>query len=97
MAWGLLEGVRLLLAHEVDVDCQTACDYTPLLIAAQDQQDDLCAQLLEHGANTHLVDEDRWAPLCFAAQNGDNHSAHLLLDQEARVVPRGPRDAQRPA
>ncbi|XDA84135.1 hypothetical protein R6Z07M_013943 [Ovis aries] len=76
---------RLLLAHEVDVDCQTACDYTPLLIAAQDQQDDLCAPLLEHGANTHLVDEDRWAPLCFAAQNGDNHSAHLLLDQEARV------------
>lgn len=41
LSWwpGALERVRLLLAHEVDVDCQTACDYTPLLIAAQDQQD----------------------------------------------------------
>ena len=38
VARGYLEGVRVLLAHEVHMDCQTACGYPPLLIAAQDQQ-----------------------------------------------------------
>ncbi|XP_066109723.1 ankyrin repeat and protein kinase domain-containing protein 1 [Saccopteryx bilineata] len=86
VAQGSVEQVRLLLAHEVDVDCQTACGYTPLLIAAQDQQSDLCALLLEHGADANLADEDGWAPLHFAAQNGDDRTARLLLDHGARVA-----------
>ncbi|XP_054549081.1 ankyrin repeat and protein kinase domain-containing protein 1 [Talpa occidentalis] len=85
VAQGSVEQVRLLLAHEVDVDCQTACGYTPLLIAAQDQQPDLCALLLEHGADPNLADEDGWAPLHFAAQNGDDRTARLLLDHGAHV------------
>ncbi|XP_037019016.2 ankyrin repeat and protein kinase domain-containing protein 1 isoform X2 [Artibeus jamaicensis] len=85
VARGSVEQVRLLLAHEVEVDCQTACGYTPLLIAAQDQQPDLCALLLEHGADPNLADEDGWAPLHFAAQNGDDRTARLLLDHGACV------------
>ncbi|XP_004712924.1 ankyrin repeat and protein kinase domain-containing protein 1 [Echinops telfairi] len=85
VAQGSLEQVKRLLAHEVDVDCQTACGYTPLLIAAQDQQPDLCALLLEHGADPNLADEDGWAPLHFAAQNGDDRTARLLLDHGAHV------------
>ncbi|KAM7085126.1 ankyrin repeat and protein kinase domain-containing protein 1 isoform 1-T1 [Molossus nigricans] len=85
VAQGSVEQVRLLLAHEVDVDCQTACGYTPLLIAAQDQQPDLCALLLEHGADANLADEDGWTPLHFAAQNGDDRTARLLLDHGACV------------
>nr|XP_031299563.1 ankyrin repeat and protein kinase domain-containing protein 1 [Camelus dromedarius] len=85
VAQGSLEQVRLLLAHEVDVDCQTACGYTPLLIATQDQQPDLCALLLEHGADANLEDEDGWALLHFAAQNGDDRTARLLLDHGACV------------
>ncbi|XP_057606286.1 ankyrin repeat and protein kinase domain-containing protein 1 [Hippopotamus amphibius kiboko] len=88
VAQGHLERVRQLLAHEVDVDCQTACGYTPLVIAAQDQQPDLCALLLEHGASANLADEDGWAPLHFTAQNGDDRTARLLLDHGAH------RDAQ---
>ncbi|KAL1781972.1 ankyrin repeat and protein kinase domain-containing protein 1 [Sigmodon hispidus] len=83
VAQGNLEQVRLLLSHEVDVDCQTASGYTPLLIATQDQQLDLCALLLAHGADANLADEDGWAPLHFAAQNGDDHIARLLLDHGA--------------
>ncbi|KAM4850722.1 LOW QUALITY PROTEIN: ankyrin repeat and protein kinase domain-containing protein 1 [Urocitellus parryii] len=82
---GSVEQVRLLLALEVDVDCHTASGYTPLLIAAQDQQPDLCALLLAHGADANLVDDDGWAPLHFAAQNGDDHTARLLLDHGALV------------
>ncbi|XP_054224284.1 ankyrin repeat and protein kinase domain-containing protein 1 isoform X3 [Homo sapiens] len=85
VAQGSVEQVRLLLAHEVDVDCQTASGYTPLLIAAQDQQPDLCALLLAHGADANRVDEDGWAPLHFAAQNGDDRTARLLLDHGACV------------
>ncbi|XP_007536133.1 ankyrin repeat and protein kinase domain-containing protein 1 isoform X2 [Erinaceus europaeus] len=85
VAQGSLEQVRLLLAHEADVDGQTACGYTALLIAAQDRQPDLCALLLAHGADANLADEDGWAPLHFAAQNGDDRSARLLLDHGARV------------
>ncbi|KAM5185888.1 LOW QUALITY PROTEIN: ankyrin repeat and protein kinase domain-containing protein 1 [Callospermophilus lateralis] len=83
VAQGSMEQVQLLLAHEVDVDCQTASGYTPLLIATQDQQPDLCALLLAHGADANLVDEDGWAPLYFAAQNGDDCIACLLLDHGA--------------
>ncbi|KAB0348055.1 hypothetical protein FD754_012912 [Muntiacus muntjak] len=43
------------------------------------------SRLLEHHADANLADEDGWAPLHFAAQNGDNSSTHLLLDQGARV------------
>ncbi|XP_077636703.1 ankyrin repeat and protein kinase domain-containing protein 1 [Crocuta crocuta] len=82
---GSVERVRLLLAHEVDVDCQTACGYTPLLIATQDRQPELCALLLDHGADANLADEDGWAPLHFAAQNGDDRTARLLLDHGALV------------
>ncbi|XP_045338798.1 ankyrin repeat and protein kinase domain-containing protein 1 isoform X2 [Leopardus geoffroyi] len=82
---GSVEQVRLLLAHEVDVDCQTACGYTPLLIATQDQQPELCTLLLAHGADANLADEDGWAPLHFAAQNGDDRTARLLLDHGAHV------------
>ncbi|XP_076781208.1 ankyrin repeat and protein kinase domain-containing protein 1 isoform X2 [Arvicanthis niloticus] len=85
VARGSLEQVRLLLSHEVEVDCQTASGCTPLLIATQDQQPDLCALLLAHGADTNLADEDGWAPLHFAAQNGDDHIARLLLDHGALV------------
>uniref|UniRef100_A0A2K5L2M6 Ankyrin repeat and kinase domain containing 1 n=1 Tax=Cercocebus atys TaxID=9531 RepID=A0A2K5L2M6_CERAT len=85
VAQGSVEQVRLLLAHEVDVDCQTASGYTPLLIAIQDQQPDLCALLLAHGADANLVDEDGWAPLHFAAQDGDDRTARLLLDHGACV------------
>ncbi|XP_042538931.1 ankyrin repeat and protein kinase domain-containing protein 1 [Dipodomys spectabilis] len=85
VAQGSVEQVKLLLAHEVDVDCQTASGYTPLLIAAQDQQPDLCALLLAHGADANLADEDGWAPLHFAAQNGDDRTARLLLDHGALV------------
>ncbi|XP_008589663.1 PREDICTED: ankyrin repeat and protein kinase domain-containing protein 1, partial [Galeopterus variegatus] len=85
VAQGSVEQVRLLLAHEVDVDCQTASGYTPLLIATQDQQPDLCALLLAHGADANLVDEDGWAPLHFAAQNGDDHTTRLLLNHGAHV------------
>ncbi|KAM9768581.1 LOW QUALITY PROTEIN: ankyrin repeat and protein kinase domain-containing protein 1 [Dama dama] len=79
VAWGHLERVRLLLAQEVDVDCQTARGYTPLLITAK------ISRLLEHRADANLVDEDGWAHLHFAAQNGDDRSAHLLLEQGACV------------
>uniref|UniRef100_A0A2K5YBC3 Ankyrin repeat and kinase domain containing 1 n=1 Tax=Mandrillus leucophaeus TaxID=9568 RepID=A0A2K5YBC3_MANLE len=85
VAQGSVEQVRLLLAHEVDVDCQTASGYTPLLIAIQDQRPDLCALLLAHGADANLVDEDGWAPLHFAAQDGDDRTARLLLDHGACV------------
>ncbi|XP_023613697.1 ankyrin repeat and protein kinase domain-containing protein 1 [Myotis lucifugus] len=85
VAQGSVEQVRLLLAHEVDVDCQTACGYTPLLIATQDQQPELCALLLDHGADANLADEDGWTPLHFTAQNGDDRTARLLLDRGARV------------
>ncbi|XP_068936444.1 ankyrin repeat and protein kinase domain-containing protein 1 [Petaurus breviceps papuanus] len=82
---GNVEKVRLLLRQEVNVDCQTAEGYTPLIIAVQDQFSDLCMLLLGQGANPNLVDEDGWAPLHFAAQNGDDRISRLLLDHGAQV------------
>ncbi|KAB0371118.1 hypothetical protein FD755_017527 [Muntiacus reevesi] len=69
----------LLLAQEVDVDCQQPAATRPSSSLLQ------ISRLLEHRADANLADEDGWAPLHFAAQNGDNSSTHLLLDQGARV------------
>lgn len=67
--------VRLLLAHGGHVDGPSACGYTPLLVAAQDQQPSLCALLLQHGADAKLAEEDSWAPLPFVAQSGGDSLA----------------------
>uniref|UniRef100_A0A2R8ZUZ0 Ankyrin repeat and kinase domain containing 1 n=1 Tax=Pan paniscus TaxID=9597 RepID=A0A2R8ZUZ0_PANPA len=75
VAQGSVEQVRLLLAHEVDVDCQTASGYMPLLIAAQDQQPDLCALLLAHGQD----------PLHVAAYFGHVSLVKLLTSQGAEL------------
>uniref|UniRef100_M3XXM1 Ankyrin repeat and kinase domain containing 1 n=1 Tax=Mustela putorius furo TaxID=9669 RepID=M3XXM1_MUSPF len=67
--------VRLLLAHEVHMDGPSTCGYTLLLIATQDQQPNLCALLLQHGADAKLAEEDSWVPLPFIAQSSGDSSA----------------------
>ncbi|ELW64260.1 Ankyrin repeat and protein kinase domain-containing protein 1, partial [Tupaia chinensis] len=88
---GSVEQVRLLLAHEVGVDCQTASGYTPLLIAAQDQQPDLSQNgddrttrlLLDHGARVDAQEHEGWTPLHLATQNNFENVARLLVSRQA--------------
>lgn len=88
VAWGLLRG-EAAAGPRGGRGLPDSLRLHALLIAAQDQQDDLCAHLLEHGANTHLVDEDRWA-LCALQPRMGTTTLPICSWTKRPVVPRGP-------
>ncbi|NWV33208.1 ANKK1 protein, partial [Grantiella picta] len=77
--------VRFLLSCRAGVNSRAGCGCTPLLLAVQRRLPDICALLIEHGADVDAADEDGWTPLHFAAQHGDDRAVRLLLDHQARV------------
>ncbi|XP_068096877.1 ankyrin repeat and protein kinase domain-containing protein 1 [Hyperolius riggenbachi] len=85
VAQGSLERVNHFLILNVNVNSRTVSGYTPLILAVQRKLPDICACLIENGADVNLVDEDKWSPLHFAAQSGDDRIARLLLDNGAHV------------
>ncbi|NXU34307.1 ANKK1 protein, partial [Drymodes brunneopygia] len=77
--------LRFLLSCRAGVNSTAGCGCTPLLLAVQRRLPDICALLIQHGADVNIPDEDGWAPLHFAAQHGDDRAARLLLDHQARA------------
>ncbi|KAG5836882.1 hypothetical protein ANANG_G00233400 [Anguilla anguilla] len=95
VASGDAEAVELVLQQGAAVDSQNDRGYTPLVIGVLRQLYDVCALLVQRGADASLGDADRWTPLHFAAQNGDDRIARLLLEHgRPRTPPR--RTAGRP-
>ncbi|KAM9734146.1 ankyrin repeat and protein kinase domain-containing protein 1 [Menidia menidia] len=83
VASGDSESVKHVLSLGAEVNCTTARGHTPVGIAVLKRFPDIMLLLLEHGADATLGDEDRWTPIHFAAQNGDERSVRLLLDKGA--------------
>ncbi|NWV19301.1 ANKK1 protein, partial [Origma solitaria] len=82
---GNVAKVRFLLGRRAGVNSRAGCGCTPLLLAVQRRLPEICAALIEHGADVNAADEDGWTPLHFAAQHGDDRTARLLLDHQAQV------------
>lgn len=82
---GNFERVNHLICLNANVNSRTVSGSTPLIFAVQRKLPDICACLIENGADVNITDEDRWSPLHFAAQGGDDRIARLLLDNGARV------------
>ncbi|XP_056399631.1 ankyrin repeat and protein kinase domain-containing protein 1 isoform X1 [Hyla sarda] len=85
VAEGNYERVNHFLCLNANVNSRTLSGSTPLILAVQRKLSDICACLIENGANVNITDEDRWSPLHFAAQGGDDRIARLLLDNGANV------------
>ncbi|XP_075047420.1 ankyrin repeat and protein kinase domain-containing protein 1 [Mixophyes fleayi] len=85
VAQGNFERVNHFLNLNANVNSRTMSGYTPLILAVQRKLPDICACLIENGADVNITDEDKWSPLHFAAQGGDDRIARLLLDHGALV------------
>ncbi|KAG8569189.1 hypothetical protein GDO81_014290 [Engystomops pustulosus] len=85
VAEGNFERVLHFLSLKANVDSRTLSGSTPLIMAVQRKLLDICACLIENGADVNITDEDRWSPLHFSSQVGDDRIARLLLDHGARV------------
>ncbi|KAM3923689.1 ankyrin repeat and protein kinase domain-containing protein 1 [Leptodactylus fuscus] len=85
VAEGNFERVNHFLGLNANVNSRTVSGSTPLILAVQRKLLDICSCLIENGADVNIMDEDKWSPLHFAAQVGDDRIARLLLDNGARV------------
>ena len=79
--------VKLLLEHQADVNIQTGNKFrmTPLHVAAQAGELDICRKLLKHGADVETRSNYGWLALHYASQHGSLDVVQLLLDHGANV------------
>lgn len=80
---GSLKVVAVLLKWpSVSVESRTQQDESPLMLASLQGLTELCAQLIEKGAD---VNKPGWAPLHYAATKGHLAVMSLLLDNHAYI------------
>lgn len=78
--------VRLLLDHRADIEALDPSQATPLISAAEEQNENIIDLLLVRGANVAAEDEFGWKPLHRATANkGGVQVAQLLLNHGADV------------
>uniref|UniRef100_A0A3B1K7C3 Ankyrin repeat and kinase domain containing 1 n=1 Tax=Astyanax mexicanus TaxID=7994 RepID=A0A3B1K7C3_ASTMX len=82
-ASGDVESVQMVLNMGALVNCQSVRGYTPLIVALLRTYYDICALLIDHGADVNLGDHDLWTPLHFAVQAGNDRAVRMLLDHKA--------------
>lgn len=74
-----------LIKRGANVNALMKFNISPLLVAAQFKQAEMIELLLNNKANLHHSDQDGYSALHFAAQNGDDITAKILLDRGAQV------------
>ncbi|XP_077597057.1 receptor-interacting serine/threonine-protein kinase 4 isoform X2 [Stigmatopora nigra] len=80
------EALKFLLLNNADPNLANARGSTPLHLAAEKQLKPLAELLLaRRSANVDAKDEDQYTALHWAAQNGDEAVARLLLDRGAAI------------
>ncbi len=90
---GSVGAVKLLLAHGADANAKGGRgEQTALMWAAAEKHPEIVGWLVEHGADVHARSQGAFTPLLFAAQQGDERSARILLAAGANVNEASPKD-----
>nr|XP_045584457.1 ankyrin repeat domain-containing protein 17-like [Procambarus clarkii] len=82
---GHIEIVKLLIAHNTDVNAQSSLGSTALMYACARGHIDVVKVLLHHGANVEDHDMDGHTPLMLAALEGHVEIAKILLEKGAGI------------
>ena len=78
--------IALLLGAGADVDAFDAGEkWTPLMFAAAEGHRDVVQQLLDHGAEPGVIDEDGDDASAFASRRGHHEVANLLREASGQV------------
>ncbi|KAL5283184.1 ANKRD17 family protein [Megaselia abdita] len=82
---GHLDIVKLLIAHNADVNAQCATGNTPLMFSCASGHVEVVKELLKHGANVEDQNENGHTPLMEAASAGHVEVAKVLLEHGAGI------------
>jgi len=74
-----------LLDNGVDINARTKVGYTPLIVAAKNNQDLMLAVLLRRGADVNAANKFGWTALIFVAKAGYVDCLKTLLENGAEV------------
>ena len=77
----MIEYVKLVLKHGVNIDQQNADDNTALMLAVKNGSYELCELLLEHGADINKSKKSGETALVLAAEEGMYEICELFLKQ----------------
>ena len=80
---GKLQAVRALAISNADVTCRSHCRVTALHCAAK-HSEEMCQELIAHGADVEAKDDDGRTPLHWAADSGNVGTAFALLAAGAK-------------
>jgi len=67
------------------METNTCADQTPLSLAAQKGNTEVCRLLLEKGADTEAIDSSTWTPLHHAVNGGFLDTCRLLVESKAHI------------
>ena len=82
---GFTEGVELLIAHGLGVECKRSDGALPIHLAVESGNLKCMRCLLAHGAGANAMNNEGWSCLHFAAKAGHREIASVLLDCGADV------------
>ena len=83
-----LEACRMLLEHNAEVDLRSNDGDTPFLRKWKSgRNSDILQLFLDHNADVRVCDDEQYAPLHFAAENGLLELAQTLLERNVEVDP----------
>ena len=68
------------------METNTCADQTPLSLAAQKGNTEVCRLLLEKGADTEAIDSSTWTPLHHAVNGGFLDTCRLLVESKIRIL-----------
>lgn len=74
-----VEGVKLLLTKDINVNCKNSCGQTPLLIAVQNRSIEVAEILLACGANVNIPNLRGYSPIQAAIDINDEEMLNLLI------------------
>ena len=82
---GDYEGLKTLIAKNVNLDKPDYDGKTALILAAYDGNEEIVELLIENKAEVNIVDEDGRTALIYAIYDGNEDIVHLLIENDAKV------------
>jgi ankyrin len=73
---------EILVKHGAQVNIQSPAGFTPLYMAAQENNAEVVKFLLDHGADQHIATQDGFTPMSIAVQQGHQTVVTLLMDND---------------
>jgi len=83
------KAARMLIEAGADANLATADNHSPLLVAAREDNPELCTMLIDAKADVNRRSDDGWTPLDASTRNGNKEVVGKLIGAKADLELRG--------